>query len=133
MRYYLLYIFILSMVPFLRYLLLFWPVRQSRAVVEPNLSLSQNTPISWYTYCYTHMCNDMYISWCVNQVMVFTLLVYSVNNMRRPLLYVIYLWTYLLIRLKVFFNNMSNWLSLFYILLSGQTESVLIRNTYIHF
>ena len=24
----------------------FWPVRQSRAAVEPNLSLSQNTPIS---------------------------------------------------------------------------------------
>ena len=28
---------------FLQYLPLFWPVRQSRAAVEPNLSLSQNT------------------------------------------------------------------------------------------
>ena len=34
----------------LKYLPLFWPVRQSRAAVEPNLSLSQNTLISWYTY-----------------------------------------------------------------------------------
>ena len=31
---------------FLQYLPLFWPVLQSRAAVEPNLSLSQNTPIS---------------------------------------------------------------------------------------
>ena len=37
---------------FLRYLPLFWPVWQSRAVIEHNLSLSQNTHISWYTYCY---------------------------------------------------------------------------------
>ena len=26
---------------------------QSRATVEPSLSLSQNTPIGWYTYCFT--------------------------------------------------------------------------------
>ena len=30
-----------------RYLPLFWPVRQSGATVEHNLSLSQNTPISY--------------------------------------------------------------------------------------
>ena len=35
------------------YLPLFWPFRQLRAAVEHNLSLSQTTPISWYTYCYT--------------------------------------------------------------------------------
>ena len=35
------------------YLPLFWPVQQSRAAVEYNLTLSQNTPISWLTYCYT--------------------------------------------------------------------------------
>ena len=38
----------------LRYLPLFWPVRQSRAAVEHTLSLSQNKPISWCTYCYTY-------------------------------------------------------------------------------
>ena len=37
---------------------MFWPVRQSGAAVEHKLSLSQNKPISCYTY--------MYISWCVN-------------------------------------------------------------------
>ena len=35
---------------FSRYLPLFWPVRQSGDAVERNLSLSQNTPITWYTY-----------------------------------------------------------------------------------
>ena len=65
--------------------LCFWPVRQSRAAVEPNLSLSQNTPISWCTYRYTWIC----IWRCVNRVTVFKFLVYWVNNMRRPLLYVI--------------------------------------------
>ena len=39
---------------FLWYLPLFWPVRQSRAAEEHKLSLSKNTPISWYTYCYTY-------------------------------------------------------------------------------
>ena len=34
---------------FSQYLSLFWPVWQLRAAVEPNLSLSQTTPISWYT------------------------------------------------------------------------------------
>ena len=41
---------------FLQYMPLFCPVRQSRAAVEPSLSpklLSQNAPISWYTYRYT--------------------------------------------------------------------------------
>ena len=65
---------------FLQYLTLFWPVRQSRAAVEPNLSLSQNTPISWYTYIYTWIC----IWWCVNCVTVFIFLVYSVNNTSYP-------------------------------------------------
>ena len=37
---------------FLQYLPLFWPVWQSRAAVEHNLSLSQNKLISWYTPCY---------------------------------------------------------------------------------
>ena len=32
-----------------------WPVRQSRAPVEHNLSLSQNKPISWYIYRYTYL------------------------------------------------------------------------------
>ena len=73
---------------FLWYLPLFWPVRKSRAVVEPNLSLSQNTPINWYTHLY----NDMYISWCVNQVTVFKFFVYSVNKTCRWLLYIISLW-----------------------------------------
>ena len=41
---------------------MFWSVPKSRAAVEPNLSLSQNKPISS----------------CVNQVMVFKL--YSVNT-----------------------------------------------------
>ena len=36
---------------FLLYLPMFWSVWQLRAAVEHNLSLSQNTPISWYTYC----------------------------------------------------------------------------------
>ena len=39
---------------FLQYLPLFWPVQQSRAAVEHTLSLSQNKPISWCTYCYTY-------------------------------------------------------------------------------
>ena len=39
---------------FLRYLSIFWPVRQSRAAVENNLSLSQNTLISWYIYIAIH-------------------------------------------------------------------------------
>ena len=51
------------------YLPLFWPVPQSRAAVEPNLSLSQNTPISSF----------------VNQVMAFKL--YLVNTTHRTLLY----------------------------------------------
>ena len=67
---------------------LFWPIRQSRAVVEPNLRLSLNTPISRYIYRYTRI-YDMYINWYVNQVTVFKLLVYSVNNTHRPHLYVI--------------------------------------------
>ena len=67
---------------------LFWPIRQSRAVVEPNLSLSQDTPTSWYTYRYTRM----YINWYVNQVTVFKLLVYSVNNTCPLLFYIISLY-----------------------------------------
>ena len=70
---------------FSRYLPFFWPVRQSRAAVEPNLSLSRNTLISWYAYCYTWIC----IWRCVNSVTVFKFLVYWVNNTRCPLLYVI--------------------------------------------
>ena len=35
---------------FLQYLPTFLPVQQSRAAVEPDLSLSQDTPVSWYTY-----------------------------------------------------------------------------------
>ena len=46
---------------FLQYLHLFWPVWQSTAAVEPNLSLSQNTPIT-YIYCYTWTC--MYMMMC---------------------------------------------------------------------
>ena len=46
---------------FSQYLPLFWPVRQSRAALGPNLSLSQNTPISWYTYCYTYSYTITYI------------------------------------------------------------------------
>ena len=42
-----------NMSSFLQYLPLYWPVGQSRAAVQPTLSLSQNTPISWYTYTYT--------------------------------------------------------------------------------
>ena len=38
---------------FLQYLPLFWPVWQSRAALEHNLSLSPNGPISWCTDCYT--------------------------------------------------------------------------------
>ena len=34
-----------------------------------KLSLSQNTPISWYMHIVIHY-NDMYISWCVNRVTV---------------------------------------------------------------
>ena len=60
----------------------------SRAIVEPNLSLSQNIPTSWYTYRYTRMYNDMYINWYVNQVTVFKLLVYSLNNTGRLLFYI---------------------------------------------
>ena len=75
---------------FFRYLSLFWPVRQFGAAVEPNLSLSQNTPISWYTY----LCIAIYISWCVNRVIVFKFLVCSVNNTHRTLLYVISLCLY---------------------------------------
>ena len=46
------------------YLSWFWPVRQSSATVELNLTPSQNTPISWYTYRYTWR-------WpCFNRVMV---------------------------------------------------------------
>ena len=39
-----------------RYLPLFWPVWQSGAAVEHNLCLSQNTPISWYTYLCIVIC-----------------------------------------------------------------------------
>ena len=64
------------------YLSLFWPVWQSRAIVEHNLSLSQNMIISWCTYRYTWIC----IWRCVNRVTVSKFLVCSVNNMRRPLI-----------------------------------------------
>ena len=70
------------------YLSLSWPVCQSRAAVEPNLRLSQNTPISWYTYHYTWI----FIWWYVNWVMVFKFLVYSLNKTQHTLLYVISLW-----------------------------------------
>ena len=41
------------------------------------------------------MYNDIYIRRCINQVMVFKFLVYSVNDTRCPLLYVISLWKFL--------------------------------------
>ena len=53
---------------FSQYLSLFWPVRQSRAAVEPNLGLSQNTPISWYTYCYTWICILGWVLWNRNSL-----------------------------------------------------------------
>ena len=46
-----------------------------------------------YILLYIHACITMYTSWCVNRVTFFKLLVYSVNNTRRPLLYVISLCT----------------------------------------
>ena len=52
---------------FLQYLTLFWPVRQSRAAIEPNLSLSQNT--------------------LINQVTFSKFWVYLVNKTHHPLLY----------------------------------------------
>ena len=55
-----------------------------------KFKLSQNIPISWYTYCYTYRYTWICIWRCVNQV--FKFLVYSVNNKCRPLLYVISLW-----------------------------------------
>ena len=69
---------------FLQYLPLFWPVRQLRAAV-PNLSLSQNTPISWYTYCYTYIHTWICILRCINRVRVFKFWVYSDNNTHCPL------------------------------------------------
>ena len=63
---------------FSQYLALFWPLRQSRTAVEPNLSLSQNIPIALYRAM------SMTI---VDRVTVFQFLVYSLNN---TLLYFIY-------------------------------------------
>ena len=61
---------------FLQYLPLSWPVWQLRAAIEPKLSLSQKTPIIFYTW----IC----IWPCINRVTVFKFLVYWVNNTRRP-------------------------------------------------
>ena len=85
-------------------------LRQLRAAVEPNSSLLQNTPISWWTYCHTFHHTYHYtwicILWCVNQVTVFKFLVYSVNNTRRPLLYIISPW---MIFIFLFYMDCSNW------------------------
>ena len=48
---------------------------QSGAAVEPNLSLSQNTRISLYTYHYTYCYTWICIWRCVDQVTVFNFLV----------------------------------------------------------
>ena len=65
-----------------------WPVRQSRVIAEPDLSLSQNTTTSWYTYCYTWICIQQW----VNLVEVFKFLVHWIINMRCIPLYIISLW-----------------------------------------
>ena len=77
---------------FLHYLPLFWSIRQSRATVDHDLSLSQNTPISWYTYHYKYCYIWICIWRCVNRVTILKFLVYSVKKMHCPLLYIISLW-----------------------------------------
>ena len=73
---------------FLQCLLLFWPVWQSRAAVEPNISLSQNNPSADIHLLYILPYSQMCIKRCFDQVTVFEFQVYSVNIMYPTLLYV---------------------------------------------